>query len=99
DYASSLLATSIRADLFLISTAVEQVILNYNKPDQQPLTRLSIADAKRFLREGQFPAGSMGPKIEACVRFVECGGPLALITNPENILRALKGETGTRITA
>ncbi|MCA1553749.1 MAG: carbamate kinase, partial [Chloroflexi bacterium] len=97
DYASSLLATSIRAELFLISTAVEQVAVNYKQPNEQPLAQLSAAEAKRLLAAGQFPAGSMGPKIEACVRFVESGGATALITNPENILRALHGESGTRM--
>ncbi len=97
DYASSLLASSIHADLFLISTAVEQVMLNYKNPNPQPLAQLSVADAQRFLAAGQFPAGSMGPKIEACVRFIVNGGQEAIITNPENIARALRGETGTRI--
>jgi len=99
DFASSLLATSIHADLFLISTAVEQVVLNYKQPNQQPLARLNVAEAKQYQADGQFPAGSMGPKIEACVRFVESAGREALITNPQNVARALRGETGTRIVA
>ncbi len=103
DYASSLLATSIRADLLLISTAVEQVALNYKQPDERRLAHLSVAEAKRHLAAGQFPAGSMGPKIEAAVRFVEGAvsgavpGRAAIITNPENIARALRGESGTHI--
>ena len=99
--ASSLLATAIQADLLLISTVVEQVALNYKQPSQQALARLTVADAKKYLAEGQFPAGSMGPKIEAAVRFVQSDGcgrnRQALITSPENIERALRGETGTRI--
>lgn len=97
DYASSLLATSIQADLFVISTAVEKVALNYNKPNQQWLERLTLADARRYQAEGHFAKGSMGPKIQAIVWYLERGGKQALITNPENIGRALSGETGTWI--
>ncbi|MGQ9625744.1 MAG: carbamate kinase [Anaerolineae bacterium] len=97
DYASSLLATSIGADLFLISTAVEKVALNYGKPDQKWLDEMTLAEAKKYLEEGHFAPGSMGPKIEAIISFLENGGKEAIITNPENIERALAGETGTRI--
>jgi len=97
DYASSLLASGIGADLFLISTAVEKVALNYGKPNQVWLDRMTLAEAKRYLSEGHFPPGSMGPKIKAIVQFLEKGGKEALITSPENIERALAGETGTRI--
>ncbi len=97
DYASSLLATSIGADLFLISTAVEKVALNYGKPDQVWLDCMTLADAKRYLAEGHFAKGSMGPKIQAIIWYLEKGGKEALITNPENIMRALRGETGTRV--
>jgi carbamate kinase len=98
DYASGLLATGIRADLFLISTAVEKVALNYGKPNQVDLDRLTLSEAKRYLLEGHFPPGSMGPKIKAVIKFLEEGGKEALITSPENLARALRGETGTRIT-
>lgn len=97
DYASSLLARNIQADLFLISTAVEQVALNYGKPDQRTLSRMTLAEARRYYQEGHFPAGSMGPKIKAIMDYLEAGGKQALITNPENIERALRGETGTLI--
>ena len=97
DFAGSLLARSIKADLFLISTAVEKVALNYNKPDQKWLDRMTLAEAKQYLAEGHFHKGSMGPKIQAIIWYLEAGGKEALITNPENIERALKGETGTRI--
>jgi len=97
DYASSLLASVINADLFLISTAVEKVALNYGKPNQVWLDRLTLAEAKKYLAEGHFAKGSMGPKIQAIIGFLEKGGKEALITNPENIARALRGETGTRI--
>lgn len=97
DYASSLLANSINADLLLISTAVEKVALNYGKPNQVWLERMTLAEAKKYWAEGHFHKGSMGPKIQASIWFLERGGKEALITNPENIERALLGETGTRI--
>ncbi|MEW6232602.1 MAG: carbamate kinase [Chloroflexota bacterium] len=98
DYASSLLANAIDADLFLISTAVEKVALNFGKPNQVWLDHLTLAQAKKYLAEGHFAKGSMGPKIQAIIWYLERGGKEALITNPENIERALKGDTGTRIT-
>lgn len=98
DYASSLLARLIDADLLLISTAVEKVALNFGKPDQKWLDRLTLAEAKQYLAEGiHFARGSMAPKIQAIIWYLEAGGKQALITNPENIGRALKGETGTWI--
>lgn len=98
DYAASILARTVKADLFFITTAVEKVAINFNKPDQKWLDHLTLAEAKKYLAEGQFHKGSMGPKIQAIVWYLEAGGPEALITNPENIARALRGETGTRIT-
>ncbi|TKJ28905.1 MAG: carbamate kinase [Chloroflexi bacterium B3_Chlor] len=98
DYASSLLASGIDADLFLISTAVDNVYLNYGQPDQVPLDHVTVDEAKRYLEEGHFAPGSMGPKIEAVIQFLEGGGKEALITSPENLARALRGETGTRMT-
>lgn len=95
DYASALLANSLPADLFVISTAVERVALNYNKPDQRWLERLTLAEAKQYLAAGHFHKGSMAPKIEAVISYLERGGRQALITNPENLGRALAGETGT----
>jgi carbamate kinase len=97
DFAGSLLAQSLGADLFLISTAVEKVALNFNKPNQVWLDKLTVAQAKEYLAEGHFHKGSMAPKIQAAIRFLEGGGREALITNPENLERALRGETGTRI--
>jgi carbamate kinase len=98
DFASSLLARNIGADLFLISTAVEKVALNFGKPDQVWLDRITLSQAKKYLSEGvHFAKGSMAPKIQAIVWFLEAGGKEALITNPENIGRAMKGETGTWI--
>jgi len=98
DFASSLLAQKIGADLFVISTAVEKVALNFGKPDQKWLNKMTLAEAKGYLAEGtHFAKGSMAPKIQAIIWFLENGGKQALITNPENIGRALKGETGTWI--
>ncbi|MGB8252532.1 MAG: carbamate kinase, partial [Anaerolineaceae bacterium] len=97
DFASSLLAQEINADLFVISTAVEKVAINYNKPDQKWLDRITVAEAKKYMEEGHFAKGSMLPKMTAVISFLEKGGKQALITNPENIGRALDGKTGTWI--
>jgi len=98
DYASSLLARQIHADLFLISTAVEKVAINFGKPNQQWLDRMTLAEAKQYLADGiHFAKGSMAPKIQAIIWYLEAGGKQAIITNPENIGRALRGETGTWI--
>ncbi|HEY4688814.1 MAG TPA: carbamate kinase [Anaerolineae bacterium] len=98
DFASSLLATSIHADLFLISTAVERVALHFGKPNQQWLDRMTLEEARKYYDEGHFAKGSMGPKIQAIIWYLERGGRQALVTNPENIERALRGESGTWIT-
>ncbi len=98
DYASSLLARAIKADLFVISTAVEKVAINYGKPNQQWLDKMTCSEAKKYLAEGtHFAKGSMAPKIQAIIWYLEDGGKQALITNPENLGRALQGETGTWI--
>lgn len=98
DFASSLLASEIKADMFLIATAVEKVAINFGKPEEKWLDKISLAEAKQYLAEGiHFAKGSMAPKIQAVIRYLEAGGKEALITNPENIGRALQGETGTRI--
>jgi carbamate kinase len=76
---------------------VEKVALNFGQPNQQDLDHLTLAEAQRYLLEGQFPAGSMRPKIEAVVDFVQSGGPYAVITNPPNLLAALEGKAGTQI--
>jgi carbamate kinase len=97
DFASGLLAKLIEADLLLISTAVEKVALNFNKPDQTWLDEMTVAEAEQYIEEGHFAPGSMLPKIQAVVKFLKEGGKKALITDPPNIERALKGETGTWI--
>lgn len=98
DFASALLAIGVKADLFLISTAVEKVALNFGKPNEKPLDHMTLHEVKKYLAEGHFPPGSMGPKIRATIDYLEHGGKEALITNPENLERALAGKTGTRIT-
>ncbi len=100
DRASSLLASAIDVDLFLISTGVEQVAIHFGKPNQVNLSQITLAEAKQYMAEGHFAPGSMKPKIEACIRFLEQSSKpdaAALITDPPNLGRALRGETGTRI--
>jgi carbamate kinase len=98
DFASSLLAQLLNADLLLISTAVEKVALNFGKPNQKWVNHMTLAEVKQYLAEGtHFAKGSMEPKMKAIVWFLEAGGRQAIVTNPENIGRALKGETGTLI--
>lgn len=98
DLTSSLLASELEAELFLISTSVDCVALNYGAPGERPLEHLGASEARRYLREGQFPPGSMGPKIEAALGYLERGGKLVIITSPERIAEALHGLAGTRIT-
>ncbi len=95
DFASGLLANSLNADLLIISTAVEKVALNFNKPDEQWLDKMTVAEAEQYIAEGHFAPGSMLPKVQAIVKFLKEGGQKALITDPASIPRALRGETGT----
>ena len=97
DYASALLATRIKADRFIVSTAVDKVYLNFGKDDQKGLDRLTVSEAKRYLEQGQFPQGSMGPKMRAVINFLVGGGKEAIITSPECLADALKGEAGTYV--
>ncbi|MGI9647383.1 MAG: carbamate kinase [Acidimicrobiia bacterium] len=99
DLASALLANEVNADLLIISTAVEQVALRFGTPEQEWVDSFTLAEVKQYLAEGgHFAEGSMAPKMRAVVQFLEAGGKEALITNPENIMKAMAGETGTRIT-
>jgi carbamate kinase len=98
DHASSLLASRLGAELFVISTSVERVALRFGTPEQTWVDRLTVEEARSYLAEGtHFARGSMAPKIEAAAAFVEATGGTALITDPESVERALAGETGTRI--
>jgi len=97
DLAAALLASSVHADLFLISTEVPQVAINFNKPNQKWLSHMTAAEARQYMAEGHFLEGSMEPKVQAMLNYLASGGKKGLITNPENMARALAGETGTVI--
>ncbi len=97
DLAAAILAKSLKADAFIISTAVEKVCLDYNKPTQRAIDEMTTEEARKYSEEGQFAPGSMLPKIQAIVDYVESTGNLGMITDPEHIPSALKGEAGTRI--
>jgi len=97
DYAASMLAASLSANLFIILTGVDRVSKDFGKPTQLALPEIDVATAKRLLGEGQFPPGSMGPKIDAAIRFVEAGGHEVLVTRAELLSEALDGKTGTFI--
>jgi carbamate kinase len=97
DYASALLAKEIDADLLVILTGVEKVAIHFGKENQQEFSELSIAEAKKYHAEGEFPKGSMGPKILAAIDFIEQGGKEVLITSIEKVVDAFAGKTGTRI--
>ena len=99
DLASSLLARSMEADTLVLPTGVEKVALDFNKPTQRWLERMTLAEARQHHADGQFDPGSMGPKVTALIDFVGGGGALGLITNPPSLARALRGETGTRVVA
>ncbi len=95
DNASSLLACQLNADLFVISTAVEKVFINFGKPTEQALDKMTVAEARQYIEEGHFAPGSMLPKIQAMLAFVETTGKEGLITNPAHLAEALEGKTGT----
>jgi carbamate kinase len=97
DRASCLLAKNLGADMFLVSTAVDKVAINFGQPDQRDLDEITVAEAKRYLEEGHFAPGSMRPKIEAALDFLEHGGSRVIITQPHLLEEALKGATGTHI--
>lgn len=97
DLASAVLANQIGADRLLISTSVEKVCLDFAKPTQRPLDSMTLAEARQFIADKQFPPGSMLPKVEACVQFLTNGGREALITSPAHLQAALNGLAGTRI--
>ena len=99
DLASSLLARSLQADALVLPTGVEKVALDFNKPTQRWLDRMTLAEARKHHADDQFDKGSMGPKVAALIDFVGGGGRFGLITDPPNVARALRGETGTRVVA
>ena len=97
DLSTALLAREIDADILVITTGVEKVCVNFGKPDQQALGRVGISEMSRYMQEGHFPAGSMLPKIVASLAFLQHGGKRVIITTPECLPAALRGETGTHI--
>jgi carbamate kinase len=99
DLATSLLARELKADLLIICTAVDKVCLNYRTPSEKAIDRMTLAEARRYVAEGHFAPGSMKPKMEAVIEFLEGGGREALITDPEHLVAAIRGEAGTRIVA
>ncbi|MDD1718377.1 MAG: carbamate kinase, partial [Methanoregulaceae archaeon] len=98
DHSAALFATLIRADILLILTDVERIALNFGRPDQRDLTAMTVSEAERFLSDGHFAPGSMGPKVEAAIRFVRAGGERAIVTSLVKGLDALEGRAGTTIT-
>jgi carbamate kinase len=99
DFASAKLAADLRADLFLILTAVSKIALDFGKPSQRLLSEMTVAEAEKALAEGQFPAGSMGPKVESAIQFVRATGQEVLVTDVNVLREALEGREGTRIRA
>ena len=97
DFSSSLLASELKAEMYVVLTGVAKVALDFEKPSQRTVDRLTVSEAQRHLAEGQFPAGSMGPKIEAAIQFVTRGGKQVLITDVEHLRDALAGREGTLI--
>jgi carbamate kinase len=98
DHASGMLATKLNADVFIISTAVDNVCINYGKPDERKISEISIDDIRKLKDDGHFAPGSMLPKIEAAIKYIENGGTKAIITSPENLLKSIRGKAGTIIT-
>ncbi len=97
DYAASMLAASLSANLFIILTGVDRISRDFGKPTQKELAEIDVPTAKALLSQGQFPPGSMGPKIDAAIRFIEAGGHEVLVTRAESLSEALEGKTGTWI--
>jgi carbamate kinase len=97
DLASCLLAKNLKADVFIVSTGVDKVAIDYKKPTQRELDQLTVAEAKKYMAEGQFPAGSMGPKIAAAIDFLENDGKRVIITQPHLLPEAIAGKNGTHL--
>lgn len=97
DRASALLASQIKADELVILTGVDKVAINFKKPDMKVLDKMTVAEAEKHLADKQFPAGSMGPKVEAAIDFIKLGGKLVVITSLEKAQAAVDGNEGTRI--
>ncbi len=98
DLASCLLAKNLKADIFVISTGVDKVALDFGKPTQRFIDKMTVAEAEQYLKEGQFPAGSMGPKIAAAIDYLKNSGKHVIITQPHLLEDAIHGKNGTHIT-
>jgi carbamate kinase len=99
DLAGEKLAEVVNADTFLILTDVEKVKLNFGKPNEKSIDHMTVSEAEKYLQEGHFLAGSMGPKVKACIRFIKWGGKRAIISALDKVTEALDGKTGTEIVA
>lgn len=99
DFTSAMLAKDLKADLLVISTGVDRICLNYGEKNEQPLAHVTVEEAKRYIQEGHFAAGSMLPKIEAILWFLENGGKRAIVTRPDDLKQAILGQSGTSISA
>jgi carbamate kinase len=99
DYVASLIAREVKVDLFIILTGIERVYLDLGKPQQRPVESMTIVQAQEYLAQGQFPRGSMGPKIEAAIEFIQAGGKEVLITSASHLKAALLKRSGTRLAA
>ena len=97
DFASAVLAAELKADLFIILTGVPKVAVDYGKPTQRNLDRMTAEEAQGYFNEGQFPAGSMGPKVEAAIQFVRASGRSVMITDVEHLREALDNQEGTLV--
>ena len=99
DYVASLIAREVKVDLFIILTGIERVFLDYGTPQQRPIEAMTVEQAQEYLAQGQFPLGSMGPKVEAAIEYIQAGGKEVLITSASHLKAALRNRSGTRIAA
>jgi len=99
DYVASLIAREVKVDLFIILTGIERVFLDFGTPQARPIEALTVEQAQEYLAQGQFPRGSMGPKIEAAIEYIQAGGKEVLITSASHLKAALLNRSGTRIAA
>lgn len=99
DFGAAVLAKMVKAEVLMILTDVEKVYVDYNKPGQRAIAKTTVQECRKLLEQGQFPAGSMGPKVESAISFLESGGESVIITSLENAGEALAGRAGTTIVA
>ena len=97
DLGSAVIGTEIGADILSIFTSVDKVAINFHKPNQKLIDKMTVSEAKKYLADGQFPEGSMGPKIKAAIQFIENGGKFVTISDVKDAQNAIKGTAGTRI--